>query len=219
MSLIRNHVLKDLEPYMCTFPQCSKPDQMYSSRLDWQEHELEEHRSEWHCNVTDHKAYQSQGEFKAHMVEQHASSLSPEQLNPLLHSFRRPQPSGEKTCPLCLKVTERVENHLARHHTQIALFAIPRIHYGDEESDTSSANSKVAAAASANSGSLTSLNTESMNGSAKLENVDSYNEFSEVFPSSSVGSCEDAENDTSNRFQSTFTNQSHIVESMECVKF
>ncbi|KAH6679400.1 hypothetical protein B0J14DRAFT_296811 [Halenospora varia] len=153
----KQHVLKDLEPYMCTFTQCSNPDVMYSSRLDWQEHELEEHRMEWFCNVTGHKCYQNRADFDAHMLESHSSSLSSGQLTSLLHSFRRPLQTGEHICPLCLKTTQRIESHLARHHTQIALFAIPRINYGDGESKAGSDNSRLAAGHSEYTDSLSTL--------------------------------------------------------------
>ncbi len=41
----RAHILEDLRPYICTFPDCRvDPDKLYSSHLAWFRHELAFHR-------------------------------------------------------------------------------------------------------------------------------------------------------------------------------
>jgi hypothetical protein len=72
------------------------------------------------------------------MIEHHSFSVATEQLPSLLHSFRRPLDEQDATCPLCLKFPKAIESNLARHHSQLALFAIPRLHYRDHESENGS---------------------------------------------------------------------------------
>lgn len=115
---------------------------MYASRLEWQQHELEEHKVEWSCNMKDHHAYQNQDDFITHMLEDHSSSISPEQLLSLLHSFQRPRGQKEGSCPLCLQIPRSIEGHVARHHKQLALFAIPRLQYAWDGSENESVLSK-----------------------------------------------------------------------------
>ncbi|PVH93752.1 hypothetical protein DM02DRAFT_695165 [Periconia macrospinosa] len=35
----RTHILQDLQPYVCTFPDCSEGDNLYANRAAWIEHE------------------------------------------------------------------------------------------------------------------------------------------------------------------------------------
>jgi hypothetical protein len=158
---------------MCTFPMCSKPNRMYASRLEWNQHELQEHRLEWFCNVKGHKAYQNQEDFTTHMIEHHSSSVAIEQLPSLLHSFRRPLDERGTTCPLCLKTPKTIESHLARHLTQVALFAVPRLHYGNDELENESNTSKRGAGRSIQSQSSRSSISRS---ASSIENPNSVTE-------------------------------------------
>lgn len=137
---------------------------MYASRLEWNQHELEEHRLEWFCNIPGHEAYRNKEDFTTHMIENHFSSVAIEQLPSLLHSFRRPLDERDTTCPLCLKTPKSIESHLARHHTQLALFAIPRLHYRDDESGNESNTSRRGAGRSSESQSSMKSNSRSASG-------------------------------------------------------
>ena len=44
---VRTHVMRDLQPYVCTFKDCSL--RLFSSRHEWFEHELVTHRKLWQC--------------------------------------------------------------------------------------------------------------------------------------------------------------------------
>jgi hypothetical protein len=123
-------VLRDLEPYMCVYPGCSKPDQMYANRSDWREHDLG-HKVEWFCNIEGHTTYRNLNEFKSHMVHSHG-------ISGLLDGFRRPLKLEHEACPLCKGVTTNMESHLAHHLTQLALFAVPHADYADGGSDVES---------------------------------------------------------------------------------
>jgi hypothetical protein len=62
---------------------------MYASRLEWYQHELEEHRQEWFCNTAGHSSYQSEHHFKNHMVEEHAAGMFLKAFNTILHATKR----------------------------------------------------------------------------------------------------------------------------------
>jgi hypothetical protein len=119
---------------------------MYSSRLEWYQHELEEHRVEWSCNTSGHDPYRSQHEFEQHMAKYHASSMSNDHLSSLVHNFRRPLIQEGTQCPLCGNIPTNIQNHLARHQAQLALFAIPRRYYtgGGSEIDSTASGHCIA---------------------------------------------------------------------------
>lgn len=44
----RTHLLQDLQPYICTYPDCESSEQLFRSRREWAEHEAS-HRKAWRC--------------------------------------------------------------------------------------------------------------------------------------------------------------------------
>ncbi|CZR57585.1 uncharacterized protein PAC_07474 [Phialocephala subalpina] len=66
-------------------------------------------------------------------------------------NFRRPLAQGPSSCPLCLKIPRKLESHLARHHAQLALFAIPRVFFSDDGSNSGLTTSEHAAGRSSGS--------------------------------------------------------------------
>ena len=49
--LLRRHVFGDLQPYICTFPDCPKSDELFGSQREWFNHEVQLHRREWYCDA------------------------------------------------------------------------------------------------------------------------------------------------------------------------
>ena len=49
------HILKDLQPYICTFPHCSRPDKLYDSRREWFDHITKVHLQGFDRHSTDRK--------------------------------------------------------------------------------------------------------------------------------------------------------------------
>ncbi|MCJ1242896.1 hypothetical protein MMC30_000092 [Trapelia coarctata] len=151
----KKHVFSDLEPYMCTFEDCSS--QLFSSRQMWFAHELSVHRREWvcgHCSST----YESEETFTAHMNRRHQGSFTEAQLPALVQKFQRPLSKiPPSACPFCTEweaalrqnqgpkssvdpsdilVVEASEfcKHVATHMEELALFALPD-RYDDSGSD------------------------------------------------------------------------------------
>ncbi|KAF7136983.1 hypothetical protein CNMCM5793_006734 [Aspergillus hiratsukae] len=130
----KDHVMNDLQPYVCTYSHCDFPDHVFEDRDTWFNHEMEYHRIEFFCNTAGHPTYRIQAEFGKHMKEFHDIQLEDSSI--VLDAFRRPSPSIKKAsaddpsakelCNLCYQPTRNIKRHVARHLQQIALFAIPR---------------------------------------------------------------------------------------------
>ena len=132
----RKHVLRDLEPYVCTFRDCEQGDRLFDNRDEWYEHELQQHRMEYTCNTEGHEPSDDRHAFSMHMKSLHGaemdSSINPAVFDMFLHPSRRR--SG--TCPLCGVLATKLKKHLSHHLDRIALFALPRNQYLGESDDS-----------------------------------------------------------------------------------
>lgn len=63
----RQHVIQDLEPYICTFSSCGV--ETFRSERDWFEHELLSHRLQWHCSSCSRSDFTSAKSFGRHASE------------------------------------------------------------------------------------------------------------------------------------------------------
>ena len=133
----REHVLSDLQPFVCTYPGCHLENYLFSTADAWFGHETETHRVEFFCQTPGHKPNTSQTEFREHLSKDHALILGISEDE--LLAFQRPIKSPYGSCNLCLAGTSNMKRHVSRHLRQIALFALPRADYymGDDDGDTS----------------------------------------------------------------------------------
>ncbi|KAL9038527.1 MAG: hypothetical protein Q9180_003079 [Flavoplaca navasiana] len=157
----KRHVLRDLQPYICTFGGCSQADTMFERRRNWFGHELQVHRVEWCCNIPGHQAYSSREEFRIHL-NGHDEQYDDDQLGLMVDMFKRPAMESAFLCPICnddryqsLGV-DKFEEHLGRHLEMISTFALPSdrgidgtsdsiatenaVHNSHSNTDTSSSN-------------------------------------------------------------------------------
>lgn len=133
----RSHVLRDLQPYVCTFQDCDMFDHMFESRQAWFTHELELHRANWSCNTcpsepgmdSPHLTFGNKGAFMSHMSSVH--QLSKPRLNNLTGAFRHPSSKVDRYCCLCGKHVQKLELHLGRHMEDVALFALQQLSLPD----------------------------------------------------------------------------------------
>jgi hypothetical protein len=67
------HVHEDVQPFTCTFPQCTEP-KSFKRKADWVRHENERHRQLewWTCNMPDcrHRCFRKDN-FVQHLVREH----------------------------------------------------------------------------------------------------------------------------------------------------
>ncbi|KAL8965947.1 MAG: hypothetical protein Q9183_003604, partial [Haloplaca sp. 2 TL-2023] len=162
----RQHVLWDLQPYVCTFGGCSEANTLYERRRDWIAHELQSHRNEWCCNVSGHQPYDNRNDFKGHMIREHLGSFDTDGLDALSDMVARPAVNMKFSCPLnCAEspsnlTIDRLERHLGRHLEVIATFALPSRGTETPQSYGSNVTRDVNASGSASRGSMQSISDD-----------------------------------------------------------
>ncbi|KAI1122046.1 hypothetical protein F5Y10DRAFT_83158 [Nemania abortiva] len=128
-----HHVLSDLTPYVCTFEKCSMD--MYATRHEWFDHEMENHRKIWRCIQCPGKLHTSQAQMKEHIVTKHPGDFTLGQLPFLLETCgEHPDRFGENSCSLCDSWGGEPEGdyravsfrrHLGLHLQELALSSLP----------------------------------------------------------------------------------------------
>ncbi|KAL8809033.1 MAG: hypothetical protein Q9200_003777 [Gallowayella weberi] len=181
----KRHILRDLQPYICTFGGCSKKDALFERRRDWINHELHSHRTEWYCNVAGHSAYESKKKFQDHMRSEHIESVDERQLDTLTKMVARPAVDLKFSCPLSctdipLELTiDKLEAHLGGHLEAIASFALPTNVNESHGSDGSAVTQNAIRQERNNSETTESLNEDSKNSGLGSKTL-SQDEFDEL---------------------------------------
>jgi len=145
--------MRDLQPYVCTYKDCSF--KLFSSRQEWFEHELANHRRIWRCEKC-FKSCSSVGVFSRHLDSCYSANLSSRSKGNLISRSERSVsgiPAVE--CPLCdtwnsslqkanntdedvVVTTEKFQRHLGQHLEKLALFALPRLQLEDDDENVGS---------------------------------------------------------------------------------
>ncbi|PSN72733.1 kinase-like protein [Corynespora cassiicola Philippines] len=127
------HVIDDIEPFMCTFGGCSQSYRTYSTREDWEHHENSIHRvsAAWICHDCDETS-DSESSFKDHLRSAHSQIFEERYLDRIAKICKsiRPKHEPRRRCILCGEkmVNKQDEfNHLAVHLIDLALFVLPRV--------------------------------------------------------------------------------------------
>lgn len=131
----RKHVFSDLQPYVCTFENCSVTP--FSTRNDWFQHEMDSHRRKWECILCDtpRPTYSQKAQLATHFEECHQHAVSRNQMDLILGACETHLTMfNASACPLCSEWDPPLEEaihmrefrrHLARHLQQISLEALP----------------------------------------------------------------------------------------------
>ncbi|KAH7141974.1 hypothetical protein EDB81DRAFT_723219, partial [Dactylonectria macrodidyma] len=125
----REHILRDLQPYMCTYEECSDADAMYASRPAWLAHEADAHRRVWRCFTHPEPLYTSQDALQQHLETEHGAMLGPAQIQEMNKCSHANAVDQRSVCPFCHSAgpfKRGVANHMAFHMEQLACFAVPR---------------------------------------------------------------------------------------------
>lgn len=137
------HVYLDLEPYICTYDNCSHSHTTYGRREEWFNHETCEHRSRkvWVCHspLCD-KEFSTEAHFHDHLLVAHSELFQGSNLSAIIDAFKGLSPVSMKTylCPLCqipLSNTSKLKDHVANHLEQ---FSLSTICYADSSDDEDS---------------------------------------------------------------------------------
>ncbi|KAL3468871.1 hypothetical protein BJX99DRAFT_265737 [Aspergillus californicus] len=132
----RTHVLHDIQPYVCTFPDCSEGDRLYSSRQAWMEHERVRHQLVWRCFEPRHKNtnYATKNQLRLHYVHDHPN-IGELQLPNVLDLAGGTVENSRTVCPFCSSAgpfDKGIYNHMAFHQESLARFALPKDYSGAE---------------------------------------------------------------------------------------
>lgn len=140
----RDHILRDLQPYMCTYTECTESNAMYSSKSSWLEHESRTHRMVWRC--FEHKdLFRSKEALVKHLETSH-STLSTVQIQHMAGLAHASTTDERKECPFCLSsgpFEASLPDHMALHMERLASFSVTR-HTGEEDEAAGGSNSGAA---------------------------------------------------------------------------
>jgi len=141
LMLSRKHILQDLQPYSCTYLNCSSADRLYGSRREWLEHEESQHRKIWICRFHPSLTFPNQQVFEHHLRQQDRGHVTEAQIKDFASIAQSFAEDTRQTCPICLEETTSIPlfpAHLAHHLERIATFSLPR--EVDDEDSTSLAS-------------------------------------------------------------------------------
>ncbi|EAQ90239.1 hypothetical protein CHGG_02174 [Chaetomium globosum CBS 148.51] len=87
------HILKDIEPYICLFPDCGDDGLSFRSSDEWLRH-MQQHTLVWSCQIVGHESevYRSSEELEDHIRSAHSDSVTDSQIPYLVRSSARPHP-------------------------------------------------------------------------------------------------------------------------------
>lgn len=98
----RRHVFSDLQPYVCTFENCTA--ELFITRQQWFSHETDVHRRQWvciHCGDSSTQ-FSSAEALKEHLQTLHMSNMTENQLSTIVEACQRPpRRFNSSKCPLC----------------------------------------------------------------------------------------------------------------------
>ncbi|KAH0431316.1 hypothetical protein CcaCcLH18_07193 [Colletotrichum camelliae] len=130
----RRHVIRDLQPYVCTFSECNLEDgHIFETENDWFEHEALMHRFKYFCNTPGHQKYTIAAAFQAHLKLDH--SMDAEASKVALSVCKYPDNLSAGICDFCLVPSKNLKRHVSRHLRQLALFAISREDFARDDDD------------------------------------------------------------------------------------
>ncbi|KAL9120119.1 MAG: hypothetical protein Q9187_003323 [Circinaria calcarea] len=124
------HVLMDLEPYLCTFDDCIRADKTFGVREEWFQHEIDNHRlcKVWFCQACN-REFEKKAEFELHLTEKHKTTIDASGMSIMVSLCERlsEETPPYQPCPFCgysSVKTELLKEHMADHMEQLALMSI-----------------------------------------------------------------------------------------------
>lgn len=140
----RTHLLQDLQPYICTYPDCDGSEQLFRSRREWAEHEAN-HRKAWRCPEHPAAVYRTPAGLETHLRQEHNDSFPENQLTTIVKIGETTTVDERPECPICHASADAdglgdFHNHIANHLERIATFALPNFTDNDSDGASSAAS-------------------------------------------------------------------------------
>lgn len=151
---IRNHVIGDLEPFICIFPHCLEGVNhghetgtlTFETSKAWSSHMQTAHGHTWECRAPSHDpiVFDKDIQYQEHSIKAH--SVPEAHIQILSNAARRPvldkvlecpfgddfQPSGKLESSAVFS-SEALQSHVAGHMKEIALLTLQKLPSDDEE--------------------------------------------------------------------------------------
>jgi hypothetical protein len=160
LTMRRDHIARDLEPYVCISEDCIEPLKFFTTFDSWLCHMNDSHTTEWYrkihtltwyCDIgkCQRQIFQSRQKFEEHTADQH-SYLTPTQHIARLKTCKTVSTRMPLICPLCdcippkldllrhqpqhtNKLGEILGKHIAHHIKALSLLSFRLIAHRDED--------------------------------------------------------------------------------------
>ena len=109
LTFFREHVLRDLRPYLCTFEECDM--KIFADRDTWFNHELRHHRVQRFCPFCTDTPLQPLELFESHLQSCHAQKVTTEHITALAEACQRSiNKFSPQDCPFCDEWSTELRN-------------------------------------------------------------------------------------------------------------
>jgi len=147
LTLLRSHLVGDLQPWVCLHQGCDRPLQTFRTSFQWLQH-MARHVMRWHCLAPCHAGrrhvFSTEHDFETHLRSEHSHTLNDSQLPWLLQTAKRPLLINMPECPFCRAFdgsnhdSDNDITHIGIHLVNIALVSLPDDGDGEGFKGTSS---------------------------------------------------------------------------------
>ncbi|KAF2182859.1 hypothetical protein K469DRAFT_690585 [Zopfia rhizophila CBS 207.26] len=106
------HILRDIEPYICLFDECERPNECFRTVEDWVNHMRWQHAMIWCCQAEGHETttYHSKVDLERHMRLEHHEAFTQSQLPILIKKSAQPSPDLFTSLALALRKDNTVSD-------------------------------------------------------------------------------------------------------------
>lgn len=147
LTVGRDHLRRDLQPYVCTYLDCTLPDEQYYDYESWKLHEQRFHRPLWVCNDSHRHECGDRDDYIRHVLEVHSDKKATLLLPEMIDARESTHKVANRECPFCLQAggaldqASAMQAHIARHLETVALLSLPP-EKTDSRSSTASTSSQ-----------------------------------------------------------------------------
>jgi hypothetical protein len=130
----RAHQIHDLQPYLCTYQDCTDPGRLYGIKQEWIDHE-NQHRRVWHCHKHEDE-FETLPDYLQHLHEKHSETEAEEGTPEMTAAVVGASSEPHRDCPLCPTAFDGVvqmRKHMRYHLERLALYVLPDVEEDAED--------------------------------------------------------------------------------------
>ena len=128
LTRTREHVSKDLTPFVCIFDDCEQDSPvLYSSKKQWLLHMSSQHRQEWRCTSKEHGSLQFDHPdvYADHLKFHHGEEFLEDQIQLLVETQASSIVPTLEHCTFCSETQGDLAAHIGGHLKRLALQSLP----------------------------------------------------------------------------------------------